>query len=355
MKNILLIYRARVFKSEIQPRLDEFKNDNVFLVVENQISLNIVKYLIKDYNQKINLLTIAEFLSDNIITKFMKFKAAVGNPPYQNSESESDAGKLYIDVTKKTMEILDYDGIIDFHTPDTLVRDGRNKFTIKQKGLRCVDYTANESFKEGVTIINWIYDKLYDGDDVEVINKDRSIDIRKYTDSLVDKKDIIFINLIERIKSTSNKLFYLDQSAKNRFDEYKSGLFKVYSNVNKNKIFYTDKKPVLYGKRKLALSLSSSYKEDMIYDSIEDFGQLHVMTDISTYTETEIHNLKSFLFNPMSIAICKMYRLVTGQGMNAILYSFPKVDISKKYNNQDVIDVFNLSSDEVNLLNKYVD
>ena len=42
MKNILLIYRAQVFDTEIKPRLDEFKNDNVFLVVENKISVNIL-------------------------------------------------------------------------------------------------------------------------------------------------------------------------------------------------------------------------------------------------------------------------------------------------------------------------
>ena len=166
MRDILLIYRGRVFDTEIKPRLEEFKNDNITLVTENKLTQNIVSHLIKDYKQNINLITINEFLDNNIITKFMKFKAAVGNPPYQNNESESDAGKLYIDITKKTMDIIDYDGIIDYHTPDTLVRDGRNKFTVKQKGLRSVDYTANESFKEGVTIINWIYDKSYDGDEV---------------------------------------------------------------------------------------------------------------------------------------------------------------------------------------------
>jgi hypothetical protein len=355
MKSVLLIYRGRVFDTEIKPRLEEFKNDNITLVTENKYTRSSVRYLIEDYTQKVNLLTIDEFLDDTIITKFMKFKAIIGNPPYQDNDSESDAGKLYIDITKKSMNLLTDDGIIDFHTPDTLVRDGRNKFTIKQKGLRSVDYTANESFREGVTIINWIYDKSYNQDEVEVINKDKSVDIRKYTDSLVDKNDILFVNLIERIKSTPEKLFYLDQSAKNRFDEYKNGLFKVYSNVNKNKVFYTDKKPVLYGKRKLAISLSSSYKEELLYDSTEDFGQLHVMVDISNYTQTEINNLKSYLFNPISIAICKMYRLVSGQGMNAILYSFPKVDVSKNYNNQGVIDVFNLTLDEVELLKKYVD
>jgi hypothetical protein len=355
MKSVLLIYRGRVFDTEIKPRLEEFKNDNITLVTENKLTRNLVSHLVKEYTQKINLFTIDEFLDDNIITKFMKFDLIVGNPPYQNNESESDAGKLYIDITKKSLLLLKSEGIISFLTPDTIVRDGRNKFSIKQIGLKYVDYTANEFFKEGVTIINWVIDKTYTENLVSVTNKDGSSDIRNISDSLVDKNDIFAVNLIERIKSTTNKLFVLDQSAKNKFESSNDNLYKVFSNVNKNKVFYTDKMPALYGKRKLAISLSSTYKEDMIYDSYEDFGQLHVMTDITNLSNTQILNLRTFLFNKYSIAICKMYRKTTGQGMNAILYSFPKIDVDKPYTDGDVCEIFNLSQTDIELLNQYVD
>ncbi len=83
MKSVLLIYRGRVFGTEIKLRLEEFKNDNITLVTENKLTRNLVSHLVKDYTQKINLFTIDEFLDDNIITKFMKFDTIVGNPPYQ--------------------------------------------------------------------------------------------------------------------------------------------------------------------------------------------------------------------------------------------------------------------------------
>lgn len=319
----------------------------IYIVDKSRVNCDLLKKIgfVNVYNE--------DFLKNDF--KDMKFDVIVGNPPYQNNESESDAGKLYIDITKKSLLLLKPDGIISFLTPDTIVRDGRNKFSIKQIGLKYVDYTTNQFFKEGVTIINWQIDKSYTNSDVKIINADGSVDIRNISESLVDKKDILAVNLIERIKSISNKLFVLDQSAKNKFESNNNNLYKVYSNVNKNKIFYTDKRPVLYGKRKLAISLSSTYKEDMLYDSYDDFGQLHVMTDISDLSDTQILNLKTFLFNKYSIAICKMYRKTTGQGINAILYSFPKIDVNKSYTDNDVFEIFDLSQTDIELLDKYVD
>ena len=348
MKNILLIYRGRVFDTEIKPRLDEFKNDNVFLIVENELSVNIVKYLIEDLTQKITLLTINEFLNYNIITKSMKFKAAVGNPPYQNNKSESDAGKLYIDITKKTMDILDYDGIVDYHTPETIVRDGRNKFTVKKKGLRSVDYTANESFNEGVTIINWIYDKSYDEDEVEVTNKDRSVDVRKYTDSLVDKNDKVLINLFEKLKENPTKLFTSDQQV-NTNQEKKDSIYKykVYMNYYKDKIKYSKPIPKFFGKKKISISISKGYTKENFLISKKDFGQLHLMIDISGLNDIQLQNIKSFLFNEISINICNKYKKLYGTGFNNMLYVFPKIDYNVNYTNSEVAKVFGLSTNDI--------
>lgn len=351
MRDILLIYRGRVFDTEIKPRLEQFKDDIITLVTENKLTRNLVSHLIKDYKQKINLITIDEFLDDNIITKFMKFKAALGNPPYQNNESESDAGKLYIDITKKTMDILDDDGIIDFHTPDTLVRDGRNKFTVKKQGLRSVDYTANESFNEGVTIVNWIYDKSYKGDDVEVTNKDKSVDIRKYTDSMVDKNDLIGIKLFEKIKEGKSKLFTSGQRAnKNKDTKDEIYKYKVHMNWFKNKVAYTDEPPILFGKKKIFISISKSYTEDNFNISNDDFGQLQLMIDITDYTDEQINNIKQFLFHPICVNICNKYKTLYGTGFNNMLYTFPEIDINKRYTQEDIIKLFKLTDVEVSYL-----
>jgi hypothetical protein len=350
MKDILLIYRGKVIDTEIKPKLEEFKYDRVILVVEDEITKNVVN-LILGNRTNLTLMTSNNFLDDNnIILKFMKFDVIVGNPPYQNTESESDAGKLYIDITKKSLSLLKPNGIINFLTPDTIVRDGRNKFSIKQTGLKYVDYTANDFFKEGVTIINWEIDKNYTNTDIKITNADGSIDIRNISESLVDKKDIVGVNLFERLKLEKSKLFIIDQSAKNILTTFVDGLYKVYLNVNKNKIGYTNVKPKLYGRKKLVISMSSSYKKELVYESFDDFGELHVMIDITDYTEYQINNIKNFLFNPICIQICNKYKKLYKKGFNSMVYVFPKIDVNKEYSTDDVKSLFNLSDNDMNYL-----
>ncbi len=277
----------------------------------------------------------------------MKFDVIVGNPPFQNTNSESDAGKLYIDITKKAISLLSDNGILSFITPETIIRDGRNKFNIKNfQGLKYVNHTTNKYFKVGVNIISWLIDKNYNGK-ISIVNRNGMIDLRNNTETLVDIEEIKGVKIFEKLKLEKSKLFVVDQSGKDWKNENNEGLYVVNKNINKTKLSYTSVRPKLYGRRKLVISMSSSYKPELVYDSYDDFGELHVMCDITDYNENQIINIKEFLFNPICIQICDKYKKLYKKGFNSMLYLFPQIDVNRTYTNKDVQKLFKLTDEEV--------
>jgi len=283
----------------------------------------------------------------------MKFDVIVGNPPYQNEKSKSDAGKLYAVIAQKCFELLSQRGIMVFITPTTIVQEKKTGITLKSlQGLKDVNYKTNNFFPNiGIEVISWTLDKQYIGD-VKVIEDD-GIYLRKFGEPLVKNKDLLGFNLFMKIKNNKNKLFSIDQStskAKKQLLKTDEFCYEIYTNYFKNKIEYSKVKPKLYDKQKLAISLGKAYNIENCVLTKEDFGEYHCVADVDEYNEIHIDNLKSFLFNDISIAICKKYRELFKTGFNAILYSFPKIDKDKSYTEQDVIELFGLSDEEVQWL-----
>lgn len=127
MKNILLIYRAQVFDSEIKPRLEEFKNDSITLVVEDEINRYLMNHLIRDFKQTITLITSNDFLDDNIITKFMKFDVVIGNYPYERSVGPSKTEPIWHLFAEKVFILLKEWGYLSVIHPSAW-RNAKSKF-----------------------------------------------------------------------------------------------------------------------------------------------------------------------------------------------------------------------------------
>jgi hypothetical protein len=132
MKDILLIYRGQAFDREIKPKLEQYKNDNITLVVDNIITKRLVSFLIKKYNQKIYLISSDEFLDDTKILKFMKFDSILGNFPYEKSVGPSKSEPIWHLFVKKTLKMLKDGGHYQVIHPSAW-RNAKSKFDIVKK------------------------------------------------------------------------------------------------------------------------------------------------------------------------------------------------------------------------------
>lgn len=151
MKEILLIYRGRVFDTEIKPRLEEFKDDSITLVTENKLTRNLISHLIRDYKQKINLITSSEFLNDTIITKFMEFDTIMANPPYQKRVGPNKTEPIWDKFVKKCINLLKPNGTMEIIHPSGWRNiDGRFK-NIKNLILsKQIDYLEMHNVSDGM-------------------------------------------------------------------------------------------------------------------------------------------------------------------------------------------------------------
>jgi hypothetical protein len=99
------MYRGQRFDEEINPRLQEYKDDNVVLVVDNKLTRDIVGYLINDYKQKIKLITIHEFINKGVIDN-MEFDVIIGNPPYQLQVGPDNTQPIWNKIVEKSNKHL---------------------------------------------------------------------------------------------------------------------------------------------------------------------------------------------------------------------------------------------------------
>ena len=343
MKNVLFIYRGRVFSSEIKPKLNEFKNDNITLIVENLITKNIITHLIKDYNQAISLFTSNEFLDDTIITNSMKFDAININPPYQDGTQNGGQNKIYMPICKKAMSLLKEDGTMYAITPTSVLKKSKRFSLIGITGLKTIDFTTNMYFKEGVDICSWTIDKKYKGE-IQIINSDntiRFVNNNYFIDT--SKVDVNFYNLYKKLKDITNspekRMFSQNAvDTKTGRSKQKDSIFKydIYK-LHKHQpvlIQYNKPKPKFYNENKFIISMTKSLSDESTLVSKNDFDVAHLCIGINN--TNEVDNIKSFIFSEYFKNHCDMWKSTDGYGYNYALKHLPPFDKTKKWTNGEV-------------------
>lgn len=350
-KNVLLIYRGRVFSSEIKPKLEQYKDENIILVVEDDITKNIVThFLLYISNKNVTLMNSNEFLDDkNKILKFMEFDVININPPYQDGKKDGGQNKIYMPICKKAMSLRKKDtGIMYAITPTSVLKKSKRFSLIGIPGLKIVDFTANEYFKEGVDICAWTIDSQYQGD-VQIINSDNTIRFVN-NNHLIDtsKIDVNFYTLYKKLKDITNspKKRMFSQNAvdtktgrrkleelKQKDSTFKYDIYKLHKN-QPVLIQYNKPIPKFYGENKFIISMTKSLSDDSTLISKNDFDVAHLCININNIDE--VNNIKSFIFSEYFKNHSNMWKSMDGYGYNYALKYLPPFDKTKKWTNDEV-------------------
>lgn len=283
----------------------------------------------------------ADFLEWNTSTKF---DVIVGAPPFQDGAKSGGQNKVYNFFAKKSLELLDDNGMLLFITPTSVLKRSKRFSVIGLPGLKYVDFTANNYFDTGVKICSWVVDKTYVGNvTVKCAVSTDSITINSviYDYSEIDKK---FGKLYEALrkftKDSNNRMFKhnsIDMSkcrSAVQDEVFQYPIYKLNSDGSSTICQYNSVKPKLHGKRSLTVAISKKFDESMTADNDLDYDMTNISTPVTS--DIEIENIKSFLFSDYFRNHVAQWKKVDGYGWNYATLYLPVFDKTKKWTSEEV-------------------
>jgi hypothetical protein len=325
------------------------------------------EFRIKSVSEYITTVQDFEFI------KHMKFPNILGNPPFQNSEHfgsmrSSGVNPLWWQITKNCLFVLEDDGILALITPVTIFQGG-DTFTKDFIGENAkydfisIDFDVNKYFNIGIEICSWILRKRRTEGFLTKIG-DKEIDIKKgqflssdpIRDSLLNKvysysKDHLNFNtngayrlaqlkpLVKKGIATLNDL---------TLSNIKTESHKYLVDVN-GKIKYLGYKMGSFGKSKVLVPRMST--------KIQPYYSKEIVGDPSTFN-MEVSNMEEGE-NLVSLLNTKFYRFAFNSCKISARISYkinnlPKLDLSKKWNDDLVFSAFNLTDEEITYIESNV-
>jgi hypothetical protein len=335
----------RVYSNRHIPNqaIDVKKGD--WIVLENSLSKKRWSLMFKYNNIDEESLDVTYITKEEYLNlKNIQFDAIVGNPPYQdNSIEDNQQNKIYNQFSKKAIELINETGVVNFVTPVAVANLSKRFALTETPGVKEIDFTTNKHFNVGAKICSWIVDKTYSGD-IKVIS-DAGVNYVKFGTSVFDPSvtDIKFAELVQALQ----KLPIADRAFKQNnhgpaYNKTKTAkhIYPAYKVKDDELLLsaYSKREPWFFGKKKMSISRSKSFKEEIIQISYLDFETQYVTIEIDN--DAQIENIKSFLFSEYFLAHMDKWKQLYNTGFNDALKYVPPFDKNKKWSNDDVKELF---------------
>lgn len=288
----------------------------------------------------------------------MKFDVVIGNPPYQNGYKNIDSkssSHLWPEFIELSFNLTREGGFISLVTPPSWLGPGKKLLSefAKRKtllvNLKCGHHFKNVGSAFSYFIVN---NTLSDNTLTHFENEEGGMDLNLSGLKFAPlRSNSTALSIVQKTLLSNNKKLNMIISNENRYDnpdarrsKSETHCFEV-KNTNKASLWFS-KKPSNYNLKKVIINATGTYNP--FYDD-GNTGTSHNMKFIVVKDEFEGKNLEFYVKSKLIQFVLDKCRY-SGAASNEVYLSIPFIDYSNTLTDQIIYNHFNLTTEEIQLI-----
>jgi len=296
-----------------------------------------------------------------ILNNMKQFDVIVGNPPYQDSENTSTYTNLWSKFVLKSYEMISKNGHMIMVTPKTWATPKNEKRKtdnnlvsklIQEKSNFVNIDECSKHFDAGSTFSYYHLTKSKPNDKIELMTNTFN--------GMVDRTHLLFIKDINNLslsifKKIKSKGFFKKEkntSLVGEISDEKTDIHKYRIQYAFTTEKWSDTKHPMQDTLKVIFPNQNSKNYPIFDNGISapaNRGAVYIVEN-----EIQGHNFVNFCKSKLMNFYISQQRFHHGLINTSVISSIPKIDLNKKYSDDEIYKEFNLTQEEINYIENYV-